>query len=61
MFCGLLLLQIMEIHRNAKQILHPVMPSNSEGPVSHSLTTVITKGRHKTDSTKRDKSHWEHI
>lgn len=44
-----------------KLILHPVILSNPEGPVLYAQPTAITKGRHKTDSTKKDKSQWQGI
>ncbi|KAI5663731.1 hypothetical protein M9H77_23054 [Catharanthus roseus] len=31
------------------------------GTVVKPLETVVTKGRRKTNSTKRDKSHWEYV
>ncbi|KAI5671830.1 hypothetical protein M9H77_12194 [Catharanthus roseus] len=53
--------EFMELRRAAQNILHHVIPLNSEGPVSRAPPMVINKGRRKTDSTRRDKSHWEHI
>ncbi|KAI5678796.1 hypothetical protein M9H77_09746 [Catharanthus roseus] len=49
------------LSRVAQNILHLVIPLYPEGLVSSVPSTVITKGRRKTDSTKRDKSQWEHI
>lgn len=46
-----------ELHRYAPDILNLVTPGDLEGPLSTSPDTVIIKGRHKKDSTKRDKSH----
>lgn len=37
------------------------MPSDPEGTLSTPPNTVLTKGQHKKDSTKRDKSYWENI
>lgn len=51
----------MEWPRCAKDILHPIIPSDPVEPQSIALAIVITKGRWKTDSTKRDKSRWDHI
>ncbi|KAI5667054.1 hypothetical protein M9H77_16907 [Catharanthus roseus] len=50
--------------RYLTDLLHQI----STGPISkaremHHLAkrVLITKGRKKTNSTKRDKSHWEHV
>lgn len=45
----------------ARQILHAVILGDLEGPLGTPPDTVITKGRHKKDPSKRDKSHWERI
>lgn len=57
----LFFLLVMELQRYTKNILHPIIPSDPTEPEPIPPTTVITKGRQKTDSTKRDKSNWEHI
>lgn len=56
-----LFLRMMEWRRCVKDILHPIIPLDPPGPQSIALAIVITKGRWKTDITKCDKSHWEHI
>lgn len=50
-----------ELHKCARKILNPVILGDLEGPVSTPPDTMLTKGRHKKDSTKMDKLHWEHI
>ncbi|KAI5676111.1 hypothetical protein M9H77_07061 [Catharanthus roseus] len=50
--------EFMELRRVAQNILYPVILLNLEGSIFRAPPTVITKGRCKTDSTKRDKSHW---
>ncbi|KAI5648930.1 hypothetical protein M9H77_34935 [Catharanthus roseus] len=41
---------VREVRRLIKDVIHPVLPD-----------TAVTKGRQKTNSTKRDKSHWEYV
>ncbi|KAI5678927.1 hypothetical protein M9H77_09877 [Catharanthus roseus] len=53
--------EFMELRRATQNILHHIIPLNPEDSVFEAPHTVITKGRHKIDSPKRDKSHWEHI
>ncbi|KAI5656920.1 hypothetical protein M9H77_25713 [Catharanthus roseus] len=42
-------------------IIHPVLSDDPCQPLSTPPETAVTKGRQKTNSTKRDKSHWEYI
>ncbi|KAI5652407.1 hypothetical protein M9H77_29594 [Catharanthus roseus] len=44
-----------------KGILCPVLPQDSCAPLTSPLEHVVTKSRWKTNSTKRDKSYWEHV
>lgn len=60
-FSEILVSQVLEIRRYAKEILHPIMPSNLDGLLSSAPDMVITKGRRKTNFIKRDKSHSELI
>ncbi|KAI5657319.1 hypothetical protein M9H77_26112 [Catharanthus roseus] len=52
--------QVMELRRGTQIILHHVITFNPKGPILGAPPMVFTKGRHKTNSTKRDKSYWEH-
>ncbi|KAI5659122.1 hypothetical protein M9H77_27915 [Catharanthus roseus] len=52
---------VIEMCQAAKNILHHVIRLNPKGPFSYAPPTIITKGRRKLDSTKRYKSHLEHI
>ncbi|KAI5674470.1 hypothetical protein M9H77_14834 [Catharanthus roseus] len=45
----------------AKSVIHPVLRDDPYQPLSTPLETTVTKGRRKTNSTKRDKSHWEYV
>ncbi|KAI5648993.1 hypothetical protein M9H77_34998 [Catharanthus roseus] len=49
------------MHRLAKAVLNPVLPSNSGMSLTSALEIIVNKGRRKNDSTKRDKSYWEHV
>ncbi|KAI5656588.1 hypothetical protein M9H77_25381 [Catharanthus roseus] len=52
---------VRELRRLIKGVIHPVLPDD---PCQSFLTppkTVVTKGRRKTNSTKRDKSHWKYV
>ncbi|KAI5672170.1 hypothetical protein M9H77_12534 [Catharanthus roseus] len=51
----------MELRRVVQNILHLVIPLNPKDPVSGAPPIAFIKGRRKTNSNKRDKSHWEHI
>ncbi|KAI5671442.1 hypothetical protein M9H77_11806 [Catharanthus roseus] len=50
-----------EVRRLIKGVIHLVLPDDPCQPLSTPLETVFTKGRRKTNSTKRDKSHWEYV
>ncbi|KAI5677187.1 hypothetical protein M9H77_08137 [Catharanthus roseus] len=47
--------------RLIKGILCPVLPEDPGAPLATPPEHVITKGRQKMNSTKRDKSYWEHV
>ncbi|KAI5669154.1 hypothetical protein M9H77_19007 [Catharanthus roseus] len=44
-----------------KGILCPVLPEDPCAPLTSPPEHAVTKGRRKTNSTKRDKSYWEHV
>ncbi|KAI5678913.1 hypothetical protein M9H77_09863 [Catharanthus roseus] len=46
---------------SCKRVLNPVLPEDSGVTLTSPLEVAVTKGRKKTDSIKRDKSHWEHV
>ncbi|KAI5648511.1 hypothetical protein M9H77_34516 [Catharanthus roseus] len=47
--------------RLAKEVLNPVLPEDPRVTLPSPPKVAVTKGQKKTDSTKRDKSHWEHV
>lgn len=49
----------MELCRRARDILYLVLPLNPA--LTSPPDNVITEGWKKTNSTKRDKSRWEHV
>ncbi|KAI5653214.1 hypothetical protein M9H77_30401 [Catharanthus roseus] len=49
------------LERHTSFLVHMSYSNDTRCPVSSAPPTIITEGRHKTDSTKRDKLHWEHI
>ncbi|KAI5669327.1 hypothetical protein M9H77_19180 [Catharanthus roseus] len=52
---------VREVKRLIKGVIHRVLPDDPSQPLSNSPETAVTKGRRKTNSTKRDKSHWEYV
>ncbi|KAI5668119.1 hypothetical protein M9H77_17972 [Catharanthus roseus] len=46
--------------RLAKGVLNPVLPEDPGVTLTSPPVVAVTKGRKKTDLTKRDNSHWEH-
>ncbi|KAI5676676.1 hypothetical protein M9H77_07626 [Catharanthus roseus] len=52
---------VREVRRLIKSVIHPVLPDDPSQPLSNPPETAVTKGRRKTNSTKRDKSHWEYV
>ncbi|KAI5672669.1 hypothetical protein M9H77_13033 [Catharanthus roseus] len=52
---------VREVRRLIKDVIHPVSPDDPCRPLSTPPETAVTKGRRKTNSTKRDKSHWEYV
>ncbi|KAI5654635.1 hypothetical protein M9H77_31822 [Catharanthus roseus] len=49
------------MHRLAKGVLSPVLPEDPGVTLTSPLEVAFTRGRKKTNSTKREKSHWEHV
>ncbi|KAI5657451.1 hypothetical protein M9H77_26244 [Catharanthus roseus] len=53
--------KVKECHRLMKGILCPVLPEDPCALLTSPPEPAVTKGRRKTNSTKRDKSYWEHM
>ncbi|KAI5669431.1 hypothetical protein M9H77_19284 [Catharanthus roseus] len=53
--------KVREMHHLAKEVLSSVLPTDPDMSLTSIPKVIVTKGRHKTDSTKRDKSYWEHF
>ncbi|KAI5654229.1 hypothetical protein M9H77_31416 [Catharanthus roseus] len=51
---------VQEVRRLINGAIHPVLPEDPCQPLSTPPETAVTKGRRKTNSTKRDKSHGEY-
>ncbi|KAI5658321.1 hypothetical protein M9H77_27114 [Catharanthus roseus] len=49
------------MRRLAKGVLNPILPEDPGMTLTSPSEVAVTKGRKKTNSTKRDKSHWEHV
>ncbi|KAI5673748.1 hypothetical protein M9H77_14112 [Catharanthus roseus] len=47
--------------RLAKGVLNPVLPEDPGVTLTSPPEVVVTKGQKKKNSTKRGKSHWEHV
>ncbi|KAI5664745.1 hypothetical protein M9H77_24068 [Catharanthus roseus] len=45
----------------AKGVLSPVLPEDPGVTLTSPPEVVVTKGQKKMNSTKKDKSHWEHV
>ncbi|KAI5671962.1 hypothetical protein M9H77_12326 [Catharanthus roseus] len=56
-----LISNVREVRRLTKGVIYLVLPDDPCQPLSIPLETAVTKGRRKTNSTKKDKSHWEYI
>ncbi|KAI5674258.1 hypothetical protein M9H77_14622 [Catharanthus roseus] len=56
-----LISNVREVRRLIKGVIHLVFPDDPCQPLSTPPETVVTKGQQKTNSTKRDKSHWEYV
>ncbi|KAI5653109.1 hypothetical protein M9H77_30296 [Catharanthus roseus] len=53
--------KVREMCRLAKGVLNPVLPDDLGMTFTLPPKVAVTKGRKKTNSTKRDKSYWEHV
>ncbi|KAI5649533.1 hypothetical protein M9H77_35538 [Catharanthus roseus] len=53
--------KVREVRRLIKGVISPVLPEDHCQPLTTPSETAITRGRRKTNSTKRDKSHWEYV
>ncbi|KAI5657659.1 hypothetical protein M9H77_26452 [Catharanthus roseus] len=53
--------KVREMRRLAKGVLSPVLPEDPGVILTSPPEVAVTKGRKKTNSTKKDKSHWEHV
>ncbi|KAI5670776.1 hypothetical protein M9H77_11140 [Catharanthus roseus] len=51
--------KVREMRRLVKRVLNPILPEDSSVTLTSPPGVAVTKGRNKTNSTKRDKSHWE--
>ncbi|KAI5664485.1 hypothetical protein M9H77_23808 [Catharanthus roseus] len=52
--------KVREMHHLAKGVLSSGLPKDSGVALTSPPEVAVTRGRKKTNSTKRDKSHWEH-
>ncbi|KAI5674558.1 hypothetical protein M9H77_14922 [Catharanthus roseus] len=52
---------VREVRRLIKGVIHPVLPDDPCQPLSIPPETAVTKGRRRTNFTKRDKSHWKYV
>ncbi|KAI5655519.1 hypothetical protein M9H77_32706 [Catharanthus roseus] len=52
---------VRKVRRLIKGVIHPMLPDDPCQPLSTPQETTVTKGQRKTNSTKRDKSHWEYV
>ncbi|KAI5672900.1 hypothetical protein M9H77_13264 [Catharanthus roseus] len=53
--------KVREMRRLVKGVLSSVLPEDPCMTLTSPLEVAITKGRKKTNSTKRDKLYWEHV
>ncbi|KAI5664907.1 hypothetical protein M9H77_24230 [Catharanthus roseus] len=53
--------KVREYRRLIKGVLCPVLSNDPCTPLTSPLEHAVTKGRRKTNSTKRNKSYWEHV
>ncbi|KAI5667406.1 hypothetical protein M9H77_17259 [Catharanthus roseus] len=52
---------VWEVRRLIKGVIYPMLPDDPCQPLSTPPEAAVTKGRRKTNSTKKDKSHWEYV
>ncbi|KAI5678620.1 hypothetical protein M9H77_09570 [Catharanthus roseus] len=53
--------KVREMRRLAKGVLNLVLPEDPGVTLTSPPEVAVTKGQKKTNSTKRDESHWEHV
>ncbi|KAI5658819.1 hypothetical protein M9H77_27612 [Catharanthus roseus] len=53
--------KVREMRRLVKGVLNPILPEDPGVTLTSLSEVAVTKGQKKTNSTKRDKSHWEHM
>ncbi|KAI5663221.1 hypothetical protein M9H77_22544 [Catharanthus roseus] len=53
--------KVWEVRRLIKGVISLVLPEDPCQPLTTLPETAVTKGRQKTNSIKRDKSHWEYV
>ncbi|KAI5653618.1 hypothetical protein M9H77_30805 [Catharanthus roseus] len=53
--------EVREMRRLAKGVLNPILPEDPGVTLTSSPEVAVTKGQKKTNSTKKDKSFWEHV
>ncbi|KAI5673121.1 hypothetical protein M9H77_13485 [Catharanthus roseus] len=53
--------KVREVRRLMKDVISPVLPDDLRAPLITPPETVVMKGRRKTNTTKKDKSYWEHV
>ncbi|KAI5677821.1 hypothetical protein M9H77_08771 [Catharanthus roseus] len=53
--------KVRKVRRLIKGVIFPVLPEDPCPPLTNPPEIAVTKGRRKTNSTKRDKSHWEYV
>ncbi|KAI5666904.1 hypothetical protein M9H77_16757 [Catharanthus roseus] len=53
--------KVREMRHPLKGLMSPVLPKDLGVTLTSPPEIAVTKGRKKTNSTKRDKSHWKHV
>ncbi|KAI5652552.1 hypothetical protein M9H77_29739 [Catharanthus roseus] len=53
--------KVREVRHLIKGVICPVLLEDPCPPLTNPPETAVIKGRRKTNSTKRDKSHWEYV
>ncbi|KAI5664738.1 hypothetical protein M9H77_24061 [Catharanthus roseus] len=53
--------KVREMRRLVKGVLNPILPEDPDVTLTSPPEVAVTKGQKKANSTKRDKSHWEHV
>ncbi|KAI5649816.1 hypothetical protein M9H77_35821 [Catharanthus roseus] len=53
--------KVREMRRLSKRVLSLVLPEDPSVTLTSPPKVAVIKGLKKTNSTKRDKSHWKHV